>query len=358
MNWSKQPLIFDHNRITRSYIGGKLLNEWRRMEKVEDSHHCEELLVTSIGAISDEKPEGYAISKTVDGTSLQDIINENPNGVLGNKYHEINPNNLSVLARAGDTIVRLVMQCHPKQEDALKFFNENQGKAEAWYITRTREVGEDNCVYAGFKKHVTKELWKTLIQQQDISGMLYCLHKHLIKEGDVVLIPAGMPHAVGPGCIFTEIHECSDITIRVEKNVNGVILSEEEMFNGLTEDTALELFDYTTYTIDEIAKVCIMKERNERIFGESKIVTVIDLENTDAFRMELLYIKDKIPLDSFDGHRVLIPVENSVCIISNGKEYEVSQGWGCLLPAEIGNIIIKSNNTNFSKVVMGYPRKV
>ena len=85
MKWNKRPIIFDHNRITRSYIGGQLLNEWRGMQAVVDGHDCEELLVTSIGAISEGKPAGYAISKLqllaqtlgfVDGAAMTDVAEQ------------------------------------------------------------------------------------------------------------------------------------------------------------------------------------------------------------------------------------------------------------------------------------------
>ena len=52
------PLLFQDNRIERFYIGGKLLERWRKAKAEEDSHMCEELLVTSIGAISKGKGEG------------------------------------------------------------------------------------------------------------------------------------------------------------------------------------------------------------------------------------------------------------------------------------------------------------
>lgn len=243
--WSSKPILFGDNRITRPYIGGKLLNEWRRMNPTEDSHNCEELLVTSIGAISKGHGEGYGISRTIHRqglVSLRNIIDSNPNGILGEKYNKRNPNNLSILARAGDTIVRLVLQCHPTEADAKKYFNSICGKTEAWYIARTRKVeGKENCVYAGFKKHVTRELWQDLCEKQDVEKMVDCLHKIPVKEGDIILIPAGMPHAVGPGCLFLEIHECSDITIRAERNINGVILTDEEMFNGLSFNEGINL---------------------------------------------------------------------------------------------------------------------
>lgn len=357
MEWSKRPLIFENNRITRSYVGGKLLNEWRGMTSQEDSHDCEELLVTSIGAICDGKTKNYAVSKTIEGKLLSDLIKENADGILGKKYNKDNPNNLSILARAGDTIVRLVMQCHPRKADAQKYFHELNGKAEAWYIARTRQIeNEENCIYAGFKKGVTQEFWKKLIKKQDVSEMLNCLHKIPVKKGDVILIPAGMPHAVGPGCIFLEIHECSDITIRVEKNINGVNLSDIEMYNGLNEDDGLNIFDYSTYSEEEIRKMCIMSERKSEYYGNSRIMTVIDKENTDAFGMKLLYIEGELPLDSFDGHRVLIPTDGNIVISCDGNDYFVHQGWGCLLPAEIGKIVIKSESKT-AKAVLGLPKE-
>lgn len=82
---SSRIWIFDHDRITRPYIGGTLLNQWRRMEPAENNHQCEELLVTSIGAISSGHGEGYAISRTIaaqGGKRLDAIIAEDPSGVL------------------------------------------------------------------------------------------------------------------------------------------------------------------------------------------------------------------------------------------------------------------------------------
>lgn len=360
MDDSKRPLIFDNDRITRPYIGGTLMNAWRRMEPSSDGHQCEEELVTSIGTISKGHGEGYAVSRTIPEQGsrlLTDIIKENPEGVLGSKYHKLNPNHLSVLARAGDTIVRLVLQCHPKKADAKRYFNELSGKTEAWYIARTRDVeGEINCVYAGFKEGVTPEKWRGLIHEQNIDEMVRCLHKIPVKEGDVVLIPAGMPHAVGPGCIFLEVHECSDVTIRVERNINGMILTDKEMYNGLSEDVGLTLFDYTTYSVETIAKRCIMHEQVIEKQGNSTISKVITSENTDAFGMNILNIDNILHLPDFDGHRVLIPTDNDLILKCEEGEYVLTQGWGCLLPANLKNLIITTKDGKKGKAVLGLPK--
>lgn len=344
----KYPLLFQDNRIQRFYIGGKLMNEWRKMNPVEDSHQCEELLCSSIGAISKGKPEGYAISRTIDEQGnllLSDIIKKYPNEILGKKFHQYNPNHLSVLARVGDTTVRLVMQCHLKKDDAKKYFNMHMGKTEAWYIARTREIlNEDTCIYAGFKKGVTSELFKELFDKQDITGMLNCLHKIPVKQGQTILIPAGMPHCVGPGCLFLEYHECNDVTIRVERDINGMTLTDEEMFNGLKSEDGMHLFDYTTYDEKEIIDKVIMNKLLIEETDDAKLYKLIDKEDNESFGIQLLEINGEYHLPTIDAHRVLVAVNNDVDLKVDGVILKLIQGHAALIPADCTNLVISGND--------------
>ena len=354
--WSEKPILFDDDRITRPYIGGKLLNQWRRMPEAEDNHNCEELLATSIGAISKGHGEGYAVSRSIPvqgSVSLGEIIRSDPDGILGARYNGLNPNHLSVLARAGDTIVRLVLQCHPKKEDAKKYFHSICGKTEAWYIARTREVeGEENCVYAGFKKHVTRELWSTLCREQRVPEMVACLHKLPVRQGDVILIPAGMPHAVGPGCIFLELHECSDITIRAERNINGVLLTDEEMFYGLSFEDGIGLFDFETYTEEEIRRKVVMEEKEALRENGSKLTRMIGASDTDAFAMENVDISGGFTLKPFDGHRILVAIDGDIKLEWKDGSIDLIQGHGALIPSECRDLRLISES---AKAMIGLP---
>lgn len=350
------PLLFQDNRIERFYIGGKLLNEWRKAGAAVDSHMCEELLVTSIGAISKGKEDGFAVSRTTEergGLLLSDIIREYPEEVLGKEFHYYNPNHLTVLARVGDTKVRLVMQCHPKREDAQKYFQMHMGKSEAWYIAGTRMVeGEQLCVYAGFKPHVTRQLWEDLIERQDIPLMLDCLHQIPVRQGQTILIPAGMAHCVGPGCLFLEYHECNDVTIRVERNINQMTLSDEEMFCGLSTGDGLSLFDYTTYTREQIAGKVVMKER---IIEKHEQYTVTDLINetdNDSFGIQLVEINGVYALPEFGGHRILIPVEHDLILRAGDQGLLLAQGHGALIPAACKDLKLEGKAC---KVTIGIP---
>ncbi len=354
--WSSKPILFGDDRITRPYIGGKLLNEWRRMDTAEDGHNAEELLVTSIGAISKGHEDGYAVSRTIPeqgSVSLRDIIAEDPDGILGENYNRRNPNNLSVLARAGDTIVRLVLQCHPTEADAKKYFGGICGKTEAWYIARTRRVeGKENCVYAGFKEHVTRKLWRDLCEKQDVDRMVDCLHQIPVKEGDVILIPAGMPHAVGPGCLFVEIHECSDITIRAERNINGVILTDEEMYSGLSVDEGINLFDFATYSQQGIREKVIMRPKEVITQNESKSTQMIGGSDTNAFGMQVVDVKGGFALPAFDGHRIMIAVDNDVNLKWRDGSVKLIQGHGALIPCGCHDLKLASPD---ARVIIGQP---
>ena len=353
---SSRIWIFDHDRITRPYIGGTLLNPWRRLEPAENNHQCEELLVTSIGAISSGHGEGYAISRTIaaqGGKRLDAIIAEDPSGVLGPRSQKRLPNQLGVLARAGDTIVRLVLQCHPRKEDAARYFHSPCGKTEAWYIARTQTVnGQPSCIYAGFLPGVTAALWKSLFEKQDVAAMVDCLHKIEVKQGDVILIPAGMPHAVGPGCLFLEIHECSDITIRVERQVNGVTLTDEEMFNGLDGEHGLGLFDMTTYTEDEIRRRVIMHPKAEVLQGASRSVMMIDETDTDAFGMQIVEVHGEYTLANTGEHRLCVPIDGDVKLTTPQESVTLTQGWGALIPAECSSVTLQAET---ARVLIGLP---
>lgn len=352
------PLLFKENRIDRFYIGGSGLAAWRHAAPEPDGHHCEELLVSSIGAIVTGKPAGYAVSVTIDeqgALPLDKIIQAYPDEVLGTSFQEYNPGQLSVLARAGDTTVRLPMQCHPTKADARRYFDMPMGKTEAWYIARTREDCDDPCVYVGFRPHVTRELFERLFMEQDIEGMLGCLHRISVRQGDVVLVPAGMPHCVGPGCLFVEFHECNDMTIRVEREVNGLVLADEELFGGLDVEHGLGLFDYTTYTEDEVRRRCVMDPKQLDSSEGGERFSCIGPEQGEGFELEVVNVHGLYGLPRFDGHRVLVALEGDVELEAASGTYRLGQGYGACVPAACKELVLKGGS---ARIGIGVPRIV
>ncbi|HCO69546.1 MAG TPA: phosphoheptose isomerase [Mesotoga infera] len=93
----------------------------------------------------------------------------------------------------------LSVQVHPDDELAKLHEGEPWGKSECWYF-----LGEGQ-VLAGMKE---REKSIHDIREKDLN------HIHL-RRGDLLSLPAGIVHAIGPGSKLIEIQQNSDITYRL-----------------------------------------------------------------------------------------------------------------------------------------------
>ena len=102
----------------------------------------------------------------------------------------------------------LSVQVHP--DDTYGLAHEGEfGKTEMWVVLDA-EPGAD-IVY-GFKPGVTREQYAQEIKEERAADSL---HRLPVKKGDVIFVPAGAVHALGPGIIVAEIQQNSDTTYRI-----------------------------------------------------------------------------------------------------------------------------------------------
>ena len=240
----KQLPTFAH----RTYRGGRLLRHFLKMENAEDTS-C---------------PEDW-ISSFVEAKNKEYIPNEGITRVLTDKGEclitdAVTPADFGtgressgVLIKLLDAGERLGIQVHPTREYAMKHFGTPYGKTECWYILDTRDA--DACVYIGFKEYVTKEYFRELFEKQDIPAMLDAMHCFRVQRGDIILVTAGTPHAIGAGCFLLEIQEPTDYTMRAEKvTVAGEVLTPQQIHYGVGEEAMLDCFSYTGGSAEEIRK--------------------------------------------------------------------------------------------------------
>jgi mannose-6-phosphate isomerase len=102
----------------------------------------------------------------------------------------------------------LSVQVHP--DDAYGLANEDDlGKTEMWVVLHAEPGAE--LVY-GFKKGVSKNAFARAIEEGTVEDWL---HHVPVKKGDVIFVPAGSIHALGPGIIVAEIQQNSNTTYRI-----------------------------------------------------------------------------------------------------------------------------------------------
>ena len=102
----------------------------------------------------------------------------------------------------------LSIQVHP--DDAFaRSIGLLSGKTEAWYILSAAPEAE---VAVGLKRQVTPAHLRTTIDDGSIAELV---EWRRVRKGDVVFVPAGTIHAIGPGLVLAEIQQRSDTTFRL-----------------------------------------------------------------------------------------------------------------------------------------------
>jgi mannose-6-phosphate isomerase len=102
----------------------------------------------------------------------------------------------------------LSVQVHPSDDYAQK--NEGEwGKTEMWVILHAEPAAE---IIFGFKPGVDRVKFAQAIAAERTAEWL---HRLPVQYGDVIFVPAGAIHALGPGLIVVEIQQNSDVTYRI-----------------------------------------------------------------------------------------------------------------------------------------------
>lgn len=345
-----EPLLLGDMRVARSYVGGSLLNKWKNLPSSGESDRCEEweMSVIEVQYPGSEPGEGLSRVENLPGEPyLRDVIASSPEDYLGKEYCDKYTPRCALGVRTGDSVVRLSLQAHPKTEDARRFLNFPMGKTEAWYIVETREInGEHPYVRIGLKPGYTKERIRSMFYSEDVKGIEESMHKIPINTGDVILVPQGTPHAMGPGAMFLEVADACDFTFKLEHVMPTRRLSDEEMHYGIGFDNMLECFDYTEYTEEEIKRKTIFTPTLVEKTGGCEIYRCFGYESNKTFNMYKYVVNGEFTLPRAPSYRVIVPVHGSGKLrTQGGKEFSLRQGSGIFLPHSLKDSVITGNFT-------------
>jgi mannose-6-phosphate isomerase len=102
----------------------------------------------------------------------------------------------------------LSVQVHPDDDYATK--NEGEwGKTEMWVVLFAEPGAE--LIY-GFKTGVDRAAFARAMADGRVEQYV---HKVPVQPGDVIFVPSGAIHALGPGILIAEIQQNSDVTYRI-----------------------------------------------------------------------------------------------------------------------------------------------
>ena len=339
------PLKLNAPRAWRTYFGGKMIDELHGIKDTEDTHFPEEWIASVVSAKNAGrehiKNEGLSY---IDGTeiSLKDLIEANPEKVLGKAHFEKFGGSPGVLVKLLDAAERLAVQVHPNKEKARLYFNSDYGKTECWHIIGTREIdGENPCIYMGFKEGVTKEKWRDVFDRQDIRAMLDCLNKIEAKVGDTYLITGGMPHAIGGGCFLVEIQEPTDYTLRTEKvTPSGLKVSDEACHYGIGFDKMFECFEYVALDTKKANRDPKIIEKSD----EYTLYDVIGYSDSDLFCLKKLKLNGNFTLDLEGKYCSIYVLSGDGKFASENGETAVNSAEQYFIPASVKKLDITASS--------------
>ena len=220
-------------RVYRFYRGGALIDRLRG-EPEADTSFPEDWLgsVTPATNPGREDPE-EGLSRLADGRLLRDVIAADREHWLGGD------DTTGVLVKLLDAAERLPVHAHPDRAFARRHFDSPFGKTEAWIVLDTR--GDESEVWVGLHEDVDRETYRGWIEAQDVASLLGSLNRVAVRAGDVVFVPAGVPHAIGAGVLIAELQEPTDYSVICEWA--GFPIDAEDAHLGLGWDAALEALD-------------------------------------------------------------------------------------------------------------------
>ncbi|MDR2675273.1 MAG: class I mannose-6-phosphate isomerase [Opitutaceae bacterium] len=331
------------NRVWRSYLGGRMLDEIAGAAAPADGHFPEDW-IASLTAASNPAPSspGEGLSAIeLDGKKhlLRDVIAADPPGFLGRAHFERFGADPHILVKFLDSAIRLHFQVHPSREFARRFLGAPSGKTEAYHVLGVRP-GHEGVLWLGFQRPPSRDRLRRLIEAQDIPALKACFDPVLVRPGDTFIVPGGTPHALGSGLFVVEMQEPSDLVVRFEFERGGYVLPEDARFMKRGLDFCLDIFDLAPRPLTETENPFKCTPARSRALSARSRED--DLINNEFFRMKKLRVADAVDV-AFDGFALAIVTSGScrATALSSGYSATLSPYEKAVLPAALGSLRIE-----------------
>lgn len=196
------------NQFDHFYRGG---NRIGKLRKGPGGPMRPEEWIASTTTRFGEKVNG--LSLLADGRLLRDEVVKDPQFWLGADHIKKFGSSTEILVKLLDPDQRLPVHYHPDRKFALEKLDLTHGKTEAWIILDA-PIGAK--VGIGFNRKMSKAEVAKLVRDHDSQGLLDSLMFIEVSAGDVIFVPAGVPHAIEAGIFVLELQEPTDLSILLE----------------------------------------------------------------------------------------------------------------------------------------------
>lgn len=310
MNPKIYPLQFDPILKERIWGGEKL--------KTELNKPITSKITGESWEISTVKGDVSVIANgALKGKSLMDVINDNPDEILGTEVYARFGKEFPLLFKYLDAREDLSIQVHPN--DALaKELHDSFGKTEMWYIM---QADDDARIIVGFKENSNAAEYLEYLENKTLLSILDDVK---VKSGDVFFLETGTVHAIGAGLVVAEIQQTSDITYRLYD-------FDRVDANGATRELHVDLaLDAINYNVTETKK-----DYTKDLNKSNPVV------ECPYFTTNFIPLDGKIAVNkNGKSFTVYMCIDGQFEIEYNDAVYKYKKGDTLLIPAGISQLII------------------
>jgi mannose-6-phosphate isomerase len=237
------------NRVWRTYPGGRTLDLLAGAAAPEDGPFPEHWVGSTVRARNVGREElvegparvqwGKAGEREADWT---DLLRADGTYLLGTEHLATFGPEPGVLVKLLDPAIRLHFQVHPTRSFARARLGQPSGKEEAYHLLAVRPEEREPHLYLGWREVPTRQKLKRWIEEQDLMALAAAMNRVPVRPGDTLVVPGGVPHALGGGLLLVELQEPSDLAVRFEYERGGHVLPEAARFLGRGLEFCLEVF--------------------------------------------------------------------------------------------------------------------
>ncbi|MEO1236981.1 MAG: type I phosphomannose isomerase catalytic subunit [Planctomycetota bacterium] len=285
---STRLVPLEPERVWRTYLGGRELDRWSGVEPAVDGQTPEDWIASTTPAVNPvPRPDGEGLTRArvgKDRVRLQEVLADDPDAMLGPAHAKRFGPNLGFLAKLLDASIRLHVQAHPTAAYAQQYLGKPHGKAEGYVILATRPEVAEPYVYLGFQRPPDPDDYRRAIVEQDLGAILAPFDRVPVRPGDALVVPGGLPHAIGEGVLMLEVMEPSDLVVRLEFERGGYALPEAARFMGRGVGLAIDLMDFRAFSVEEARRRFFCEPRVlHQHDGTARLEGLIDDRHTPCF---------------------------------------------------------------------------
>lgn len=313
------------NQFDHFYRGG---NRIGKLRKGPGGPMRPEEWIASTTTRFGEKVNG--LSRLADGRLLRDEVVKDPQFWLGADHIKKFGSSTEILVKLLDPDQRLPVHYHPDRKFALEKLDLAHGKTEAWIILDA-PIGAK--VGIGFNRKMSKAEVARLVSDHDSQGLLDSLIFIEVSVGDVIFVPAGVPHAIEAGIFVLELQEPTDLSILLEWD-GFAVDGDKDGHLDLGYDIALDALRMDPLSKEEVSEITTRFDK-ERTNSQKILNSVAD----EFFRADYLTGDDTV-VDA--GFGILLILEGSGSLeFSDSTSMQVEAGDAVVIANAAGSFRLK-----------------